>query len=139
MEVAVKSGAFHARLGEGKPLPDAVFGRGFHINVALASGPSAQASSKRVAPGAPKPASTAPARGAIRYWVQVGSFEEDPRAKALSATLKSKGHGANVFPGKVRRVRFNRVRIGPFQTRAEALTAAKKLAAQGNSVVVYQK
>lgn len=82
--------------------------------------PSAE--TKAATPPASKPAP--PSNASDVYWVQVGLFKDRSNAENLLRELKAGGFAASLQPagGSVR------VRVGPFDDRAQADATAKKLA-----------
>ncbi|MBI5245323.1 MAG: SPOR domain-containing protein [Elusimicrobia bacterium] len=153
LDVEVKSGVFSARLGEGTPLPKEAFDLEYHIEVALAPPAAAPApAATPAAPGAPKPATRARvvseepkpaaqtrAAAGVRYWIQVGSFVDAARAKALAGSLQSSGHSASVSAGWAKGTLYHMVRVGPFESRSQAKAEADKLAAQGTQGILVKK
>jgi len=79
---------------------------------------------------APQPRPVVPATG--RFVVQVGAFAQEPNAKELQARLTKIGQQSYVD----RSATLYRVRIGPFQTREQAIAARAKLEAAGISAIV---
>ncbi len=76
--------------------------------------------------------SPAGARG--RFAVQVASLGSDTNAKRLQSSLEAKGF--EVISDKIESDvgRLNRVRVGPFDSEAEALAAVKKIQSQVDGV-----
>ena len=64
------------------------------------------------------------------YWVQLAAYIDASQAEALRSTLKAAGESVEVFPVKVDDVLYNRVRLGPFATLAEARKAVKNHVAE---------
>lgn len=75
----------------------------------------------------------APVRGG--YLVQVGAFETAKAAERQMDSLRKSGLNARVFPSTSTRSSW-RVRVGPYPSRAEAQSQAKRLEAQGVSTWV---
>jgi len=98
---------------------------------AATAAPSALASqkpkAKRKAPATPEPG---------RYWVQVRAYRQAQNADTFAKTVTAKHPEAKVFFTKVEGVDYHRVRIGPFDTPADAKAAAVQLAAEGHEIWV---
>lgn len=92
-----------------------------------AEAPARDAAGKAVQPGRITP---------VTYWVQVGAFSKRADAETNAATLAMQGIGAQVQEGND----VWRVRVGPFETKAEAREALDSLADQGmKPAIVEQK
>ena len=93
-------------------------------------------------PPAAKPASTPPPLTAAKgtFSIQVGAFEKREDALQRAKTFDGQGYICRVldpFPGD--RIKYHRVRIGAFKTRAEAVSARDKfLAAGGKDFFIVQ-
>lgn len=77
-------------------------------------------------------ASPAPVERIAGYAVQLGAFRERSRAEALSAKLRPSYPSVAVTSDGV----WNRVQIGPFTSRDEATTLARRLIADGLTALV---
>ncbi len=97
------------------------------------------------APQAPAVATArvAPARPAPRptyVWVlQVGAFAEEANAQKALARVQMLGLEAGADPGDTARGRLTRVRVGPFERRAEADQAAERIRALDLPVLVLRQ
>lgn len=88
---------------------------------------------------APAPPTDAPAPGpgtvrppvAPQYFVQVGAYANLQNARITMTQLEAMGLDAGAAPVVVSDGRLTRIRVGPFQTRAEARKAAVQIKAQG--------
>ena len=74
-----------------------------------------------------KPASAAVAEG--RFVVQVGAFADPARAREARQTLEKAGLKTYTQVADTKEGKRIRVRVGPFETRAEAEKAAVKVKA----------
>jgi rare lipoprotein A len=87
-----------------------------------------------VKPAAPAPA-PAPARqlssAAAKFFVQVGAFAQEANAKELQTQLAHIGQDAHIDSGPL-----YKVRIGPFETRDQAIAARGRLENAGMSAIV---
>jgi rare lipoprotein A len=91
---------------------------------------------ERVVQAAPAPAPPSPVRLTVkpkppRFIVQVGAFSVEANAKALQQRLTRIGQRAEID-----RDELYRVRLGPFETREEALRARTQLEASGLSAII---
>ena len=87
---------------------------------------------KTAAPPAPVPApAPAPAAGG-KFFVQVGAFAQEANAKELLSQLAQIGQTATIDSGP----RLYKVRIGPFDTRDQAIAARGRLESAGMSAIV---
>jgi len=140
-EVEVKSGVFSVKLGERTPLPPEAFDLESRIEVTpapqAAPAPSSAVLEATPAPGAPAP--RARVLAGIQYWAQLGSFVDPARAMLLVKSLDSAGQKAGVASGRTKGVEYHMVRVGPFETKAQAQDAAAKLAAQGYPAIVVKR
>jgi len=83
-------------------------------------GPASQA---RAAPPRPTPSGG--------FWVQVLSVTSEREARALGARLATRGYQAAVLPGSApKKGTVYRVRVGPYETREEAVRAATRLSVE---------
>lgn len=71
-----------------------------------------------------------------RYSVQVGSFTAEANALALKAELEQKASGVHLVKALVGEEAYYRIRVGQFASRAEARTAAERLASLGYRVLI---
>ncbi|MBI2960613.1 MAG: SPOR domain-containing protein [Betaproteobacteria bacterium] len=98
------------------------------------SAAAAPPASSRSAPAAPqsegKRAPAAPERSDA-WAVQVGAFTEARNAKLLQARLSAAGLKSYIETIKVKSGEQTRVRVGPFEAKAEAQKAGEKLKAMG--------
>jgi phospholipid transport system substrate-binding protein len=86
-------------------------------------------------PARVSPPALASSPAATRYWVQVGAFKSEERAVRVAEELRSLGMPASSgsltsVPGHAAGA-LARVRVGPFPTRAAALSKLRELAALG--------
>lgn len=79
------------------------------------------------APLPPQASSSSPAK----YFVQVGAFAQEANAKELLTQLVHIGQDAHIDSGQL-----YRVRIGPFETRDQAIAARGRLESAGMSAIV---
>lgn len=77
---------------------------------------------------------TATTNAARQFIVQVGAFSVEANARALQERLTSLGHRASIDRGEL-----FRVRIGPFATREQAVTARAALEANGLSAMIVNE
>jgi rare lipoprotein A len=77
---------------------------------------------------------TATNNAARQFIVQVGAFSVEANARALQERLTSLGHQASIDRGEL-----FRVRIGPFATREQAVTARAALEANGLSAMIVNE
>ena len=77
-----------------------------------------------------------PAPGPARYSVQVASFVAESNALALKAELEQKVPGVYLVKAAIDDEVYYRVRVGQFVSRAEAKTAAERLASLGYRVLI---
>lgn len=77
-----------------------------------------------------------PAPGQAGYSVQVASFVAESNALALKAELDQKVSGVQLVKAQVGGEVYYRVRVGQFASRAEAKTAAERLASLGYRVLI---
>lgn len=77
------------------------------------------------------PAPSAPPPSAGKFFVQVGAFAQEGNAKELLAQLAHIGQDAHIDSGQL-----YRVRIGPFDTREQAIAARGRLENAGMSAIV---
>ena len=68
---------------------------------------------------------------AQQYFIQVGAYANLQNARKTLVQLEAMGLDAGAAPVVVRDGRLTRIRVGPFNTRAEARKAADKIKAQG--------
>jgi rare lipoprotein A len=78
----------------------------------------------------PKPATTVSGK----YRVQVGAFSQEANAKALQKKLKAIGQESTID-----HLSLYLVRIGPFDTREQAVSVRSKLEASGISAIITKK
>ncbi|MBZ0158797.1 septal ring lytic transglycosylase RlpA family protein [Candidatus Methylomirabilis sp.] len=71
-----------------------------------------------------------------RYSIQVGSFAAEANALALKAELEQKAAGVHLVKALVGEEVYYRIRVGQFTSRAEAKTAAERLASLGYRVLI---
>ncbi|WP_326535495.1 SPOR domain-containing protein [Pseudorhodoferax sp.] len=98
-----------------------------------ASAPSAE--EPPAAPAAPLVAKAPPAM-ATRYAVQIGVFAQPGNARAALAQLQAAGLAASVDQANAQG--HQRVRVGPFATRAQAQRAGERVRALGLPAVVVR-
>jgi len=97
--------------------------------VAVAASPKPAASAPR-----PPPAAATPATG--RWVVQVGAYNDAERLKAARAKLQKLGYASYTQDVDSATGRRTRVRVGPFNTRAEADAVAARVKAVGLQTAV---
>ncbi len=93
-------------------------------------------------PPAPKPAAEKPkAAAAPRWYVAVGAYKDPTAAQAIANRIKLSGFRADTVPVTTNGNRLNRVRAGPFASRAEAESARATLIVEGltKSIIVGEK
>ena len=106
---------------------------------------SAMAAPARAAPVAAAPASAVPATGARvaappgRFTMQLGSFTSRENATALAGTLQQRFNGVHLVPARLDGETVYRVRMGTYQSREEARSAAEAVAKAGYDVVVMEQ
>lgn len=93
-------------------------------------------------PPAVKPSTAPPAAAASKtgktFAINVGLFADENNARNALAKLTDAGLPATKQEVRGPRGRFQRVRVGPFETRAEADAAADKVQALGLEAIVFQ-
>jgi cell division protein FtsN len=96
----------------------------------------------KTAPPPPEPKSSKPPAPAvavpaakISYSVQVGAFKQQKEAEASVAELKAKGFDAVIDPPRPDKQYF-RVKVGKFESKADAIAMMEKLAKLGISCYV---
>jgi len=83
-------------------------------------------------PAAPKPALDKPkAAASSRWYVVVGSYKDPMAAEAIANRVRVSGFKATVLGVTTGGERFNRVRGGPFSSKAEAEAARATLIVEG--------
>ncbi|MBK7050126.1 MAG: hypothetical protein RL710_1525 [Pseudomonadota bacterium] len=84
-------------------------------------------------PPAPAPTHTSAEVSPVpqQYFIQVGAFADLQNARKTMTQLEAMGLDAGAAPVVVKDGRLTRIRVGPFQNRAEARKAADKIKAQG--------
>jgi DedD protein len=97
--------------------------------VAVAASPKPAASAPR-----PPPAAATPATG--RWVVQVGAYNDAERLKAARAKLQKLGYASYTQDVDSATGRRTRVRVGPFNTRAEADAVAARVKTAGLQTAV---
>jgi len=97
--------------------------------VAVAASPKPAASAPR-----PPPAAATPATG--RWVVQVGAYNDTERLKAARAKLQKLGYDSYTQDVDSATGRRTRVRVGPFNTRAEADAVAARVKTVGLQTAV---
>ena len=106
---------------------------------------SAMAAPARAAPVAAAPATAAPATGARvaappgRFTMQLGSFTTRENATAFAGTLQQRFYGVHLVPARLDGETVYRVRMGTYQSREEARSAAEAVAKAGYDVVVMEQ
>ena len=73
------------------------------------------------------------------FTLQVGSFTDEANAQQLAAQLRQRFDNVYVAAMETATQRYHRVRIGPFETREQALTMAEKLSQFGFRVLVTNR
>ena len=82
----------------------------------------------------PREAAETPAAQAEPQWaVQVGSFSSRANADRLSEWCREQGYGVRVVTGQDGGRALHRVRVGPYASRDDALSAVAELALLGRS------
>ena len=80
----------------------------------------------------PRPAAKSPARAPSgKFFVQVGAFAQESNARELLSQLEQIGQSAHIDSGAL-----FKVRIGPFDTRDQAIAARGRLETAGMSAIV---
>lgn len=82
-------------------------------------------------PDAPTHVSSAARAVAQQYFIQVGAYANLQNARKTMTQLEAMGLDAGAAPVVVIDGRLTRIRVGPFNTRAEARKAADQIKAQG--------
>ena len=82
-------------------------------------------------PAVPEPVSSAARPVAQQYFIQVGAYANLQNARKTMTQLEAMGLDAGAAPVVVSDGRLTRIRVGPFNTRAEARKAADQIKAQG--------
>ncbi len=96
------------------------------IRLAPSSAPPKPASTPAVAqPTAARPVRSQPAAKprsvrVTQYWIQAGSFESRTRAEQTQQVLRDRGFNGRITSVDVSGSRYYRVRIGPYDSKAEA-------------------
>ena len=85
-----------------------------------------------------KPAAPASAAGAESYLINVGLFADANNARNAYTKLMDAGLPAQSLPFSTSKGQRTRVRVGPFESRAEADTAADKIHALALDAVVFK-
>ncbi len=91
------------------------------------------------------PATAAPATGARvaappgRFTMQLGSFTTRENATAFAGTLQQRFYGVHLVPARLDGETVYRVRMGTYQSREEARSAAEAVAKAGYDVVVMEQ
>lgn len=97
------------------------------VEVPITNGPPASAG-----PALPAKAGAPSAGAPSKFFVQVGAFAQEANAKELLTQLEHIGQDAHIDPGP----RLFKVRIGPFDTRDQAIAARGRLESAGMSAIV---
>jgi len=90
------------------------------------------------------PVAAAPAPGARvaappgRFTMQLGSFTTRENATAFAGTLQQRFYGVHLVPARLDGETVYRVRMGTYQSREEARSAAEAVAKAGYDVVVME-
>ena len=90
------------------------------------------------------PVAAAPATGARvaappgRFTMQLGSFTSRENATAFAGTLQQRFYGVHLVPARLDGETVYRVRMGTYQSREEARSAAEAVAKAGYDVVVME-
>ncbi len=71
-----------------------------------------------------------------RYSLQIGSFSEEGKAKQLANELRKDFKNVYMTIMETSTQRYHRVRIGPFESKEEALSQAERLTQMGFTVLV---
>jgi cell division septation protein DedD len=88
---------------------------------------------------APKEGTAASLTMAPGFYINVGLFAEDANARKAHTKLVDAGLNAFVQDVKYPRGLRHRVRVGPFETQAQADTAADKIHSLDLEAVVFQQ
>jgi len=100
---------------------------------------SAMAAPARAAPVAAAPATGARvAASSGRFTMQLGSFTTRENATAFAGTLQQRFYGVHMVPARLDGETVYRVRMGTYQSREEARSAAEAVAKAGYDVVVME-
>ncbi len=92
-------------------------------------------------PTAPKPATAKPDTASSRWFVAVGAYKDPMAAKAIANRVKLAGFRSDVSPVTVNKDKLQRVRAGPFTSKAAAEAARATLIVEGltKAVTVPEK
>jgi len=71
-----------------------------------------------------------------RYNLQIGSFSDEERAQQLLALLRKEFKNVYITVMETSTQRYHRVRIGPFESKEDALSQAEKVSQMGFNVLV---
>lgn len=74
-----------------------------------------------------------------RYSLQIGSFSEEEKAKQLVNELRKDFKNVHMTIMETSTQRYHRVRIGPFESKEEALSQAEKLTQMGFNVLMTSR
>ena len=74
-----------------------------------------------------------------RFALQVGSFEDEPKAQRLADQLRKSFENVYVTTVETLTQKYHRVRVGQFETREAALVVAEKLVQMGYKVLVTSR
>lgn len=74
-----------------------------------------------------------------RYTLQIGSFSDEERAKQMVEELRKDFKNIHMSIMETSTQRYHRVRIGPFDSKEEALPQAEKLSKMGFQVLVTSR
>jgi rare lipoprotein A len=76
---------------------------------------------------------------AERFNLQIGSFNDENRARDLAEELKKNFGNVHLATVETQTQKYHRVRIGPFETREAALPVAEKLSQLGFNVLLTNR
>jgi cell division protein FtsN len=140
VEAAVPAGnSGEPKAAEAKPSPAAEVAAEAAPSGALAPVPAQPVVAEVPVPAASdSPAAVAPLRTRERgFGVSVGLFAVEANAQRAAATLSGAGLPVISDPIESARGPMTRVRVGPFETRAQAESAAERVRALGLEARVY--
>lgn len=76
---------------------------------------------------------------AERFNLQIGSFNDESRARDLAEQLKKNFGNVHLATVETQTQKYHRVRIGPFETREDALPIAERLSQLGFNVLLTNR
>ncbi len=94
---------------------------------------------RTLAAAAAPPAAARVAAVPGRFTMQLGSFTSRENAAAFAGTLQQQFNGVHLVPARIDGETVYRVRMGTYQSREEARSAAEAVAGAGYDVVVMEQ